>query len=77
MNAERPQKSFKKYFLISENVKDMTDKLYPTSTEEQANFWSKHIRETLDVFSEAECGAHAALYRYYPIDYYVYLETTG
>ena len=55
----------------------MTDKLYPTSTEEQDNFWSKHIRETLDVFSEAECGAHAALYRHSSIDYYVYLETTG
>ena len=34
----------------------------------------RHIKETLDVVSEAECAAHAALYMHGPIDFYFYEE---
>ena len=52
----------------------MFNTLYPTSTEEQENKWSRHIRESLDVVSENECAAHAALYQDAPIDFYVYID---
>ena len=42
--------------------------------EAQRNKWMRHIKETLDVVSEAECAAHAALYMHGPIDFYFYEE---
>ena len=60
------------YFL--DNVHDMFSKLYPTSTDAQENKWTRHIRESLDVVSENECAAHAALYYGAYIDFYAYLE---
>ena len=61
-------------FFISDNVHDMSSKLYPTSTDAQENKWSRHIRESFDVVSENECAAHAALRYASYMDFYVYVE---
>ena len=54
----------------------MIDTLFTTTLQAQRNKWTRHIRETVeDVVSEAECGAHAALYMHGPIDFYFYEES--
>ena len=54
----------------------MTDALFPTSTNVQEIIWTKHIRATLEVVSENECAAHAALCHDWPIDFYFYNENS-
>ena len=60
--------------IVSDNVHDMTNSLYPTSTEAQINKWTKHVKHTFDVLSENECAAHAALCQDGIIEFYVYKE---
>ena len=65
------------YFVLpsfSDNVHDMTTKLYPTSTEAEVSKWTKHVKHSFDVVSENECAAHAALCQDGIIEFYVYAE---
>ena len=59
---------------FAENVSDLKEKHFSTTVEAQKNKWSRHVKETLDVVSEAECSAHAMLYMHGPIDFYFYEE---
>ena len=61
-------------FIFKHNVHDMSEKLFPTTTDAQQMKWTRHIRETLNVVSDHECAAHAVLYPDAPIDFYYYSE---
>ena len=60
-------------FLVSDEVSDMKNKLYPTKVDVQNNKWSSRIKEKFPTVSELECGAHAALVDD-TIDYFIYTE---
>ena len=62
------------FLLILDNVHDMTDRLYPTTSDAQINKWSQHIKHSFDVVSENECAAHAALCVDGVIEFYIYDE---